>query len=223
MPTPPARKLPTPTKRRQATAAGSGNVFRLQQHLRVAVLASCLVAVSVSAGSAAAFVTACPKVPRATITAATGLPHTAVLPYEQNDDPFDCYLLLWSGHKPAPGQQSKAAEKAGKLALFTVGSGNLHEPYTEAHDNGFTNGLIPTKIFIETFYTPFAISTFGAESALAGTGKYRASSFQVIGLWWSFSESASMQIYLRQHHKSRLQLEHELTAIAARTVPVFGL
>jgi hypothetical protein len=139
-----------------------------------------------------------------------------------------CDLLLWSGHKPSPGKQSKAAEKAGKLALFTVGSQDFHEPYSEAHDNGFTNGLTPNRIYIEEFYTSFAINTFGAEAAMAGTGpstrgKANRPPFQVIGLWWSFSESARLQIYLSQYHKSRLQLEHELAAIAARTVPVFGL
>lgn len=197
------------------------------QSILAAALASSVVA-AVFTSSAAAFVTACPKVPRATITEVTGLPHTAMLPVEQNDDSFDCYLLLWSGHKPAPGKQSKAAEKAGTLALFTVKSGNLHEPYNEAHDNGFPNGLIPTRTYIQEFYTSFAIDTFGAEAAMAGTGpstrgKANRPPFQVIGLWWSFSESASIQVYLSQYHKSRPQLEHELTAIAARIVPTFGL
>jgi hypothetical protein len=202
----------------------TATLFRLQRHLGVAVLALCLVAVGpVFASSAAAFVTACPKVPRAIITAATGLPHTAVLPVAQNDDPRDCYLLLWSGHRPSPGKQSKAAEKAGRLATLTVKSEDLHEPYSEAHSNGFPNYLIPPKKYIEESYTPFAISTFGAESVVAGTGKYRSSSFQVIGLWWSYSESAYVQIYLGQYHKSSRQLAHELTAIAARAVPVFGL
>jgi hypothetical protein len=208
---------------RPGVANAAGLVFRLQLHLRVAVLASSVVAVSVFASSATAFVTACPKVSRATITAATGLPHTAVLPVVQNDDPHDCYLLLWRGHRPSPGKQSKAAEKAGRLAILTVKSEDLHEPYSEAHSNGFPSILIPSQHYIEESYTPFAVSTFGAESALAGTGKYRSSSFQVIGLWWSYRESAYVQIYLGQYHKSGRQLKHELTVIAARTVPVFGL
>lgn len=182
---------------------------------------SCLVAAAaIFTSSAAAYVTACPRVSRATVTAATGLPHTAVLTEVRNDDPFDCFLLLWRGHKPLPGEQSKAAEKAGRLALLTVKSQNLHEP---SDNNGFTNGLAFNRISIEESYTSFTISTFGAEAVLAGTGKNRPSSFQVIGLWWSLHESAEVQIYLGQYHKSRLQLEHELTTIAARTVPAFGL
>jgi hypothetical protein len=101
---------------------------------------SCLVAAAaVFANSAAAYITGCPRVSRATVTAATGLPHTAVLPEVQNDDPHDCFLLLWRGHKPAPGKPSKAAEKAGRLARLTVLSENLHEP--ASNNNGFTNHL----------------------------------------------------------------------------------
>lgn len=186
--------------------------------------ASCLVAAAAVFASAAAAYDTCPRAIRAAVTAATGLPHTGMPP----NDTSPCDLLLWSGHKPLPGKPSKAAEKAGRLALFTVGSQDLHEPYSEAHDNGFTNGLTPNRIYIEDFYMPFAINTFGAEAAMAGTGpssfgKSSRPPFQVIGLWWSFSESARLQIYLSQYHKSRLQLEHELAAIAARTVPAIGL
>jgi hypothetical protein len=162
-------------------------------------------------------------VPRKVIAKTTGLPHAAVLPEVRNDDPSDCFLLLWRGHRPAPGKPSKAAEKAGRLALLTVKSRDFHEPDSESHDNGFTNQLVFTEIEIKEHYMPFAISTFGAESVLAGTGNTPASSFQVVGLWWSLHESAEVQIYLGQYHKSRLQLAHELNVIAARVVPAFGL
>ena len=198
-----------------------------QRHLRMAV--PCLVVAAALFANAAAAYGTCPLVARAAAAAATGLPHAAISPEAPSgSNAPGCNLLLWSGHKPSPGKQSKAAEKAGRLALFTVGSEDFHEPYSEAHDNGFTNGLTPTRIYIQEFYTSFAINTFGAEAAMAGTGpstrgKANRPPFQVIGLWWSFSESADVQIYLSQYHKSRLQLEHELTAIAARTVPAFGL
>jgi hypothetical protein len=160
------------SQQRPAEPRGTAALFRLQRHLRLAVLALCLVAVGyVFASSAAAFVTACPKVSRPTITAATGLPHTAVLPEVQNDDSSDCFLLLWRGHRPAPGKPSKAAEKAGRLARLTVSSENLHEPYSEAHDNGFTNHVGLNKASMETLYTPFTVPTFGAEAAFAGTRK----------------------------------------------------
>src|ERR1700733_15112505 len=91
------------------------------QSILAAALASSVVAATVFASSAAGFVVTCPRVPRAVVTAATGLPHTAV-----QSDGSECSLLLWSGHKPSSGKQAKAAEKAGKLALLTVKSEDLH-------------------------------------------------------------------------------------------------
>jgi hypothetical protein len=142
-----------------------------------------------------------------------------VLPEVQNDDQFDCFLLLWRGHKPLPGKPSRMAEKAGTLAHLAVQSRDFHEPDS---NNVFINQLVFTTIEIKESYIPFATSTFGAESVLAGTG-ITPGSFRVVGLWWSLHESAEVQIYLGQYHKSRPQLEHELTAIAARVVPAFGL
>lgn len=185
-------------------------------------LASCLVAAAAAFANAAAAYGTCPRVARAAAAAATGLPHAAISPEAPSgSNAPGCNLLLWSGHKPSPGKQSKAAEKAGRLARLTVFSENLHEPAND--NNGFTSHVGLNRASMETLYMSFTVPTFGAEAAFAGTRKSIPSSFEVAGLWWIFSQSADVQIYLVQYHKSRLQLEHELTAIAARTVPAFGL